>query len=148
MSGADSAVFGTARALARRASTLCRGFITIMAFSESGWMRRFHLSKGTLAVAGCCLAVFLVVSSVLGVAYVRAQYHWAKLAYLERENRSLSELLQGQAKQLSRLKAEMARLKDFEERLRTISGLESKSEPILGTGQGDQKASSVVRERR
>lgn len=148
MPGADSAVLGTARALARRASALCRGFITIMAFSESGWMRRFHLSKSALAVAGCCLAIFLVVSSALGVAYVRAQYHWAKLAYLERENRSLSVLLRGQAEQLSHLKAEMARLKDFEERLRAISGLESKSEPILGTGQGDPKASAAARERR
>mgnify|MGYP001569056841 CR=1 FL=1 len=107
MPGADSAVLGTARALARRASTLCRGFITIMAFSESGWMRRFYLSKRTLAVAGCCLAVLLVASSALGVAYVRAQYHWAKLVYLERENRSLNELLQGQAVQLSRLKTEL-----------------------------------------
>ncbi len=148
MPGADSAVLGTARALARRASALSRGFITIMAFSESGWMRRFHLSKRTLAVAGCCLAVLLGASSALGVAYVRAQYHWAKLAYLERENRSLNTLLQGQAEQLGRLKTEMARLKDFEERLRAISGLESKSEPMLGTGQGDQKASAVAGERR
>jgi Tfp pilus assembly protein PilO len=119
-----------------------------MAFSESGWMRRFHLSKRSLAVAACTLAVLLVGSSVLGVAFVRAQYHWAKLAYLERENRSLTERLQGQAEQLGRLKAEMARLKDFEERLRAISGLESKSEPILGTGQGDPKGSAAARERR
>jgi hypothetical protein len=47
------------------------------------------------------------------------------MTYLEQENKSLASLLEGQAEQLSRLKLEVARLKEFEQNLRVVSGMDA-----------------------
>jgi hypothetical protein len=41
----------------------------------------------------------------------------------------MTSLLEGQAEQLSKLKLEMARLKEFEESLRRVSGLGERPNP-------------------
>ncbi len=112
------------------------GAVMIVAFTESGRMRRVKVSKRILLLGSLLLAALLIgsLTSVLGL--FRGQVDLARMAYLERENRSLNALLEGQAEQLSRLKLEVARLKDFEQRLRVVSGMDAPApEPMVGTGQ-------------
>lgn len=124
--------------LSRRArlSTLLQGAVTILAFTESGRMRRLRLPKRALLVFTLTLLVMVAGSTVSILVLFRGQVDLARMTYLERENRSLSSLLEGQAEQLSRLKLEVERLKEFEQNLRVVSGLESQTAPMVGTGQG------------
>jgi len=124
--------------LSRRArlSTLLHGAVTVLAFTESGRMRRLRLPKRVLLVFTLTLLVMVAGSTVSILVLFRGQVDLARMTYLERENRSLSSLLEGQAEQLSRLKLEVERLKEFEQNLRVVSGLESQTAPMVGTGQG------------
>src|SRR5574337_85661 len=100
-----------------------RGVITIMAFTEGGLMRQFCLSRRIIALS-CIVLMGLTVGSTLTLFnLVRGQYYLTRVKYLERENRAMTSLLQGQAEQLSKLKLEMAKLKEFEESLRQVAGL-------------------------
>ena len=116
-----------------------RGVITIMAFTEGGRMRQFSLSRRIIALS-CIVLMGLTVGSTLTLLnLVRGQYYLTRVKYLERENRAMTSLLQGQAEQLSKLKLEMAKLKEFEESLRQVAGLgvepelqPSESEPASG----------------
>jgi hypothetical protein len=111
------------------------GSMTIVAFTESGRMRRLRVSKRML-VFGVLLFLILVFGSTVAVLRLfRGQMDLTRIAYLERENRSLTALLEGQAEQLSRLKVGVARLKEFEENLRVVSGLDAQADPLVGTGQ-------------
>jgi hypothetical protein len=113
-----------------------QGAVTILAFTESGRMRRLRLPKRLLLLSSLTLLILMVGSTISILGLFRGQVDVARIAYLERENRSLTLLLEGQAEQLSRLKLEVARLKEFEENLRVVSGLDSQPAPMLGTGQG------------
>ena len=113
-----------------------QGAVTILAFSESGRMRRLRLPKRVLLMSGLTLLILFAGSTLSILSLFRGQVDVARIAYLERENRSLIGLLEGQAEQLSRLKLEVARLKEFEQNLRVVSGLESQDAPMVGTGQG------------
>ncbi len=105
-----------------------RGVVTIMAFTDTGWMRQFRLSKRTILFS-CIVMMTLAFGSTLTLlSLVRGQYYLTRMQYLERENRAMTSLLQGQAEQLSKLKLEMVRLKEFEESLRQVSGLSVRSE--------------------
>lgn len=124
------------RAAWLRSPAALRRTVTVVAFTESGRMRRLRLSLRLLAIA---LALFLalVAGSVASLLSVfRGQVDVARMAYLERENHSLVSLLEGQAEQLSRLKLEVARLQEFEQSLRVVSGMDSRVEPMVGTGHG------------
>lgn len=100
-----------------------RGVITIMAFTEGGLMRQFCLSRRIIALS-CIVLMGLTVGSTLTLLnLVRGQYYLTRVKYLERENRAMTSLLQGQAEQLSKLKLEMAKLKEFEESVREVAGL-------------------------
>jgi Tfp pilus assembly protein PilN len=124
--------------LSRRArlSALFQGAVTILAFTESGRMRRLRLPKRVLLLFSLTLFVMMAGSTVSILVLFRGQVDVARMTYLERENRSLTSLLEGQAEQLSRLKLEVERLKEFEQNLRVVSGLESQATPMVGTGQG------------
>jgi len=99
-------------------------------------MRRFRAPKRLLLV-GAALLILLVGGASLSIVQMfRGQVDLARVAYLERENRSLTQLLEGQAEQLSRLKLEVARLKEFEQGLRAVSGLDSQGAPMVGRGSG------------
>lgn len=125
--------------LARRGASALQGFITVMAFTESGWMRRFRLSKRVLTLASLLLALLLAASAVSLAMVFRDQVSGARLSYLERENRSLTSLIETQAEQLSRLKREVARLREFERGLRAASGMDAPGEAMLA-GQGEGPA--------
>lgn len=112
------------------------GVVTVVAFTESGRVRRWRLSKRMLWLAGLVLALLVAGSTTSIVRLFRSHVDVARIAYLEGENRSLAALLEGQAEQLSRLKLEVVRLKEFEHNLRVVSGLESETAPMVGTGQG------------
>lgn len=105
-----------------------RGVITIMAFTEGGRMRQFRLSKRVIALSCAVLMGLTAGSTMTLLNLVRGQYYLTRMQYLERENLAMTTLLQGQAEQLSKLKLEMARLKEFEESLRQVSGLSVASE--------------------
>ena len=116
-----------------------RGVITIMAFTEGGRMRQFCLSRRIVAISCIVLTVLTVGSTVTLLNLVRGQYYLTRMQYLERENLAMTSLLQGQAEQLSKLKLEMAKLKEFEESLRQVAGLgvasdlhATESEPASG----------------
>lgn len=100
------------------------GFITIQAYSESGWMRRFRLPKPAIVVS-VILVTLLGLSAALSLVRVaRGRLAHARIVTLEQENASLLSVLRGQALQISRLKMEMGRLRDLERSLRTASGLD------------------------
>ena len=119
---------------ARLASAL-QGAVTILAFTESGRMRRVRLPKRVLLFSTLTFLGLMAGSTVSVLNLFRDQVDMARIAYLERENRSLTSLLEGQAEQLSRLKLEVERLKEFEQNLRVVSGLDSQAAPMVGTGQ-------------
>ncbi len=123
------------------------GALTIVLFTEAGRMRRLHLSTRVLAIAGLLLLVLLLGATASALQLYRGQVDLARMAYLEGENRSLTALLQGQAEHLSRLKLELNRLKEFEQNLRIVSGIDSPAEPVLGTGQTPRGAAPAERKR-
>jgi hypothetical protein len=49
-----------------------------------------------------------------------------------------------QAEQINQLKKEIAELKDFESNLRAISGLSPSAHPVVGTGDGGERATSLT----
>jgi len=123
------------RARRARLTTALQGAVTILAFTESGRMRRLRLPKRVLLVSTLTFLVLVAGSTISILSLFRGQVDMARIAYLERENRSLTSLLEGQAEQLSRLKLEVERLKEFEQNLRVVSGLDSQAAPMVGTGQ-------------
>lgn len=123
------------RAGRARLAAALQGAVTILAFTELGRMRRLRLPKRLLVVSALVLLILVAGSTVSTLRLFRGQVDLARMAYLERENRSLISLLEGQAEQLSRLKLEVARLKEFEQNLRLVSGLDSPTTPAVGTGQ-------------
>jgi hypothetical protein len=94
-----------------------------MAFTDAGWMRQFRVSKRAIALCGLLLIGMAVGSTMTLLNLARGRYYLSRMEYLEQQNRAMTSLLEGQAEQLSRLKLEMARLKEFEESLRQVSGL-------------------------
>jgi hypothetical protein len=123
------------------------GAVTIVAFTESGRMRRVRVSKRLLLVALLLFVVLLVGSTTSVLGLFRGQVDLARMTYLERENRSLTSLLEGQAEQLSRLKLEVARLKEFEQSLRVVSGMDAQADPMVGTGQTQGTKRELPRKR-
>jgi hypothetical protein len=131
-----SAVPGTAWRVRRaRLTAALEGAVTILAFTESGRMRRLRLPKRVLVVFTLIFLTLVAGSSVSLLNLFRGQVDLARMTYLERENQSLTSLLQGQAEQLSRLKLEVERLKEFEKNLRVVSGLDSQEGSMVGTGE-------------
>jgi len=130
-----------------RLATALRGAVTILAFTESGQMRRLRLPKRILVASVLTLLVLVAGSTVSILSLFREQVDVARIAYLERENQSLTSLLEGQAEHLSRLKLEVARLKEFEQNLRVVSGLDSQETPMVGTGQGRGLGKELPRKR-
>lgn len=134
---------------ARRArlTSALEGAVTILAFTESGRMRRLRLPKRALLLCSLTLLILVAGSTISVLNLFRGQVDLARMAYLERENRSLTSLLRGQAEQLSRLKLEVERLKEFEQNLRVVSGLDSRAAPLVGTGQGRGARQELPRKR-
>ena len=126
------------RTVPGRWARLLDGAVTVVAFTESGRMHRLRVAKRLLLIAGLLTLVLLVGSTTSVLRLFRGQVDMARMAYLERENRSLTSLLEGQAEQLSRLKLELARLKEFEQNLRVVSGMDAQTDPMVGTGQAGQ----------
>lgn len=135
------------RARRARLTTALQGAVTILAFTESGRMRRLRLPKRLLAIFTLTVLVLVAGSTISILSLFRGQVDLARMTYLERENRSLTSLLEGQAEQLSRLKLEVERLKEFEQNLRVVSGLDSQAAPMVGTGQGQGARQELPRKR-
>jgi hypothetical protein len=104
------------------------GVVTVVAFTEAGRMHRARVSRRVLFVAGLLAAILLIGSTTSVLRLFRGHVDLARMTYLEQENRSLTSLLEGQAEQLSRLKLEVARLKEFEQALRVVSGMDAQKE--------------------
>ena len=101
------------------------GTITLLAFSEGGRMRQLTVGVRFLVLSGLLLLAWLAGSSTAVWRLFQGQIDVARMVYLETENRSLMRLLEGQAEQLSRLRVEIARLKEFEKHLRVVSGMDA-----------------------
>ncbi len=113
-----------------------KGAVTLMAFTDSGWMRRFRVPKLAVTIFAAFL-VGLTLSTILSVSFaMRAVADLRRLLAIEQENRSLTSQLQDQASQLTRLQSEMSRLRELEKSLRAVSGLVDRSEASEGTGRG------------
>jgi len=112
-----------------RWSRAVEGALTVVAFTESGRMHRMRVSRRLLVTAGLLVAVLLIGSTTSVLRLFREQVDVARMTYLEQENKSLTALLEGQAEQLSRLKLEVARLKEFEQNLRVVSGMDARPDP-------------------
>lgn len=115
------------------------GAVTVVAFTESGRMHRVRVSRRLLVAAGLLAVVLLVGSTTSVVRLFREQVDLARMTYLEQENKSLASLLEGQAEQLSRLKLEVARLKEFEQNLRVVSGMDAQPEPAAAAPASAEK---------
>ncbi len=110
---------------------------TVMAFSDSGWMRRFRVPKLALMLLAALL-VSLTLTAVRSAAFaVWAGIDLGRLRAVERENRSLTAQLQDQATLLRHLQSEMAGLRELEKSLRAVSGLADRVGTDAGTGQGE-----------
>lgn len=143
-----SAVPGTAWRVRRaRLTAALEGAVTILAFTESGRMRRLRLPKRVLLIFTLTFLTLVAGSSVSLLNLFRGQVDLARMAYLERENQSLTSLLEGQAEQLSRLKLEVERLKEFERNLRVVSGLDSQEGSMVGTGQSQGASQELPKKR-
>jgi hypothetical protein len=105
------------------------GTLTLLAFSEGGRMRQLSFTLRFLVLAGLVFFVWLIGSSTAVWQLFHGQIDRARMGYLETENRSLMRLLEGQAEQLSRLRVEIARLKEFEKKLRVVSGMDAQPGP-------------------
>ena len=113
-----------------------KGVVTLMAFTDSGWMRRFRVPKLAVTILAAFL-VGLALATILSVSFaVRAGADLRRLLAVERENRSLTSQLQDQASQLTRLQSEMSRLRELEKSLRAVSGLAERAEANESTGRG------------
>lgn len=135
------------RARRARLATALEGAVTILAFTESGRMRRLRLPKRVLAIFTLTFVILVAGSTISILNLFRGQVDLARIAYLERENGSLASLLQGQAEHLSRLRLEVERLKEFEQNLRVVSGLDSQAAPMVGTGQGQGARQELPKKR-
>ncbi len=124
---------GVRRARPGRWSRAVEGAWTVVAFTESGRMHRVRVSRRLLVAAGLLAAVLLIGSTTSVLRLFREQVDLARMTYLEQENKSLTALLEGQAEQLSRLKLEVARLKEFEQNLRVVSGMDAQPDPAAAT---------------
>ena len=102
-------------------------------------------------MASALLLLALVAGSTASILLLfRGQVDVARMSYLEGENKSLTALMQGQAEQLSRLKLEVARLREFEQNLRVVSGMDSQAEsagPMVGSGQTRGAKQALPRKR-
>jgi hypothetical protein len=124
-----------------RWSRTLEGAVTVVAFTESGRMHRLRVSRRLLIAVGLLVVILLVGSTTSVLRLFRDEVDLARMTYLEQENKSLTSLLGGQAEQLSRLKLEVGRLKEFEQNLRVVSGMDAQTDPVVGTGQtrGDKR---------
>lgn len=123
------------------------GAVTVVAFTESGRMHRVRVSRRLLVAAGLLVAVLLVGSTTSVLRLFRQQVDLARMTYLEQENKSLTSLLEGQAEQLSRLKLEVARLKEFEQNLRVVSGMDAQTDSAAGAGPARVEKKELPRKR-
>ena len=130
-----------------RWSRAVQGAVTVVAFTESGRMHRVRVSRRLLVAAGLLVAVLLVGSTTSVLRMFREQVDLARMTYLEQENKSLTSLLEGQAEQLSRLKLEVARLKEFEQNLRVVSGMDAQTDPAAGAAPGRVEKKDLPRKR-
>lgn len=122
----------------RRWSRTVEGALTVVAFTESGRMHRVRVSRRLLVTAGVLAAVLLIGSTTSVLRLFRDHVDLARITYLEQENKSLTALLEGQAEQLSRLKLEVARLKEFEQNLRLVSGMDAQSDPAAAPASAEK----------
>ncbi len=123
------------------------GAVTLVAFTESGRMHRMRISRRLLVASGVLVVVLLVGSATSVLRLFRGQVDLARMTYLEQENKSLASLLEGQAEQLSRLKLEVARLKEFEENLRVVSGIDAQTDPVVATSPPSVSKKDLSRKR-
>jgi hypothetical protein len=130
-----------------RWSQAAEGAVTVVAFTESGRMHRVRVSRRLLLAVGLLVAVLLVGSTTSVVRLFRQQVDLARMTYLEQENKSLTSLLEGQAEQLSRLKLEVARLKEFEQNLRVVSGMDAQTDPAPGAAPARAEKKAPPRKR-
>ena len=130
-----------------RWSRAVEGAVTVVAFTESGRMHRVRVSRRLLVAAGLLVAVLLVGSTTSVLRLFRQQVDLARMTYLEQENKSLTSLLEGQAEQLSRLKLEVARLKEFEQNLRVVSGMDAQTDPAAGVAPARAEKKALPRKR-
>jgi len=119
-----------------RWSRAVEGALNVVAFTESGRMHRVRVSRRLLVTAGLLVAVLLIGSTTSVLRLFREQVDLARMTYLEQENKSLTALLEGQAEQLSRLKLEVARLKEFEQKVLGSSAQRLLSQILLGGSNG------------
>ena len=114
--------------------------VTVVAFTGSGRMHRVRVSRRLLLVAGLLIAVLIIGSTTSALWLFREQVDVARMTYLEQENKSLTALLEGQAEQLSRLKLELARLKELEQNLRVVTGMDAQPDPAAAAkSRGEKK---------
>ncbi|MBZ0161000.1 MAG: hypothetical protein K8G79_12860 [bacterium] len=119
-----------------------RGVVTIMAFTEGRLMRQFSLSRRAIAFSCIVLTGLTVGSTLTLLNLIRGQYYLTRMQYLERENRAMTSLLQGQAEQLDKLKLEMTKLKEFEESVRQVTGLGVAFEPPTSESESSSRRGS------
>jgi hypothetical protein len=139
-----SDIKGILRTASQKLSLSIKGFVTVIAFSESGKMRRVTFSKRFLCSVSIFFLLLPLLSAFVFVKNFDFLYRNARLIYLEEENCSLGTRLGKQARQINQLKKEIADLKDFENNLRAISGLSPSTLPVVGTGDGGERAASLI----
>lgn len=108
--------------------------ITLLTFSKTGRVKQLQLSWRTLL-----FALAFVVTTTLGSAFalfasLKGWIGTPRLAAFEEENRFLRSELQKQGAHLDKLRAELKRLKELEEQLKVLAGVQASPDPTIRPG--------------
>jgi murein DD-endopeptidase MepM/ murein hydrolase activator NlpD len=122
---------------------MAKKFYTVLLVPDaSSQIRTFHIGKSLLAALAACAALMGVAFLFFIYQAVSLNGHMLELRRLRVTASQQSQLLG----KVDRLEADLARLRDFDTRLRTAAGLESKEgeNAFVGTGGADTQGSTML----
>jgi murein DD-endopeptidase MepM/ murein hydrolase activator NlpD len=122
---------------------------------SSGQIRRFQLRKTWLRRAGSCAAIALFAACALSVDYVRVRHRLAQFDELQKLTAQQQEELDAYSERLAELSKGLAKVAQFDRKLRVITNLDpADGVPLPGIGGVEEELSvddellGVSRERR
>lgn len=108
-----------------RRSKLAKGFFTIIVLPYGpSKVKRFHISIPVFKIARVLLVILIIGLSFITYDYLNIRFRAYELNNLRNENNQQKIQLQGLLGKLSDLEFEMAKLREFDRKLRIITNLE------------------------
>lgn len=114
-----------------------KDFFTILVVPQkSSRVKRYKVSRRSLKVIVSSCAVFLITAAYLAYDYINVKEEALKVKELRESNQAQREQIQSFASKISSLETQMARLRQFDAKLRVITNLEQSGggEQYIGVG--------------